>query len=112
MTLCKIPLRKVKEHIIDIFVKVTPKSSSNRIVGIIQNVTLKSFLKIYVTAIPESGRANIEVITLLAKTWRIPRSKCTIIIGKTSRIKTIRIQELGDRDINIIEKSLEDLLIL
>ena len=71
-------------------VQVTPKASSNRIKAeIIENGSLK--LRVYVTAVPEEGKANEAVIKLLAKELGVPKSSLTIIQGQTSRRKVFRL---------------------
>ncbi len=55
-------------------------------------------LRIYVKAPPEKGRANSEVIKLLAKTLRIARDDISIVSGATSRKKLIKIQGVATRD--------------
>jgi uncharacterized protein (TIGR00251 family) len=40
---------------------------------------------------PDKGRANDELIELLARSLRLPRSAITLLRGDTSRAKTIRI---------------------
>jgi uncharacterized protein YggU (UPF0235/DUF167 family) len=43
-------------------------------------------------AVPEKGRANIELISFLSKSLRIPKSAITILRGDTSRTKTLIIE--------------------
>ena len=40
---------------------------------------------------PDKGRANDELIELLARSLRVPRSAISLLRGDTSRAKTIRI---------------------
>lgn len=40
---------------------------------------------------PEKGKANDELIEYLAREMRVPRSALLIVVGATSRRKTIRI---------------------
>jgi len=71
-------------------VKVTPKAKSERIkkeTGADGSV----LYKIYVTAVPEDGKANEAVIKLLAKTLGVAKSSLNITHGHTSREKTIKI---------------------
>ncbi len=72
-------------------IKVIPNANSNKIAiseegGIYQ-------VKIYVTVTPEDGKANNQVIKLLAKELSIPKSKISIIKGLKSRNKTIAIED-------------------
>jgi uncharacterized protein len=43
-------------------------------------------------AVPEKGEANEELISFLAKTWKIPKSSISIHSGETSRHKKILIR--------------------
>lgn len=46
-------------------------------------------LDVYVTEIPENGKANAAVIKLLAKEFKTAKSNIFIVSGLSSRIKTI-----------------------
>lgn len=54
-------------------------------------------LRVQVTAPPEDGKANDAVITLLAATWRLPKSSFDVIKGQAARIKTVRVS--GEPDV-------------
>lgn len=70
--------------------RVTPKASANRIkLETAEDGT--PLVRVYVTCVPEDGKANEAVIKLLAKELGIAKSKLTITQGETSRNKTIRI---------------------
>lgn len=72
-------------------VKVTAKASSNRIK--IENLPNgEKLIKVYVTVPAENGKANKEVIRLLAKSLGIAPSRLTITHGITSRDKIISIE--------------------
>lgn len=69
-------------------VRVTPKAKASRIVK--ETTQDGSILyKVYVTVVPEDGKANIAVIALLAKAMGVPKSSLSITRGLTSRDKTI-----------------------
>ncbi|MEE9314426.1 MAG: DUF167 domain-containing protein [Rhizobiaceae bacterium] len=71
-------------------IRVTPKASSNRIVtGTDDNFDYK----VYVTCVPENGKANKAVLALLAKELGVPKSALAIINGELSRDKTIIISK-------------------
>ena len=91
----KKPATQILENLIDnknntLSVKVTPKSSSNRI-KIENQDDGKAVIKIYVTCVPENGKANKEVIKLLAKELKIAKSSLEIIHGHTSNRKIIKL---------------------
>ena len=68
-------------------VKVQPRSSAPGV-----ERTGERDLKVRVKAAPDKGRANAEVIELLAEHFRVPRSCVTIGRGATSRNKLIVIE--------------------
>lgn len=45
--------------------------------------------RVRVTSPPEGGRANREVLRLLAGFWGVPPSSLSVVRGETSRRKTI-----------------------
>lgn len=69
----------------EIAVRVTPKASRNSI------RVEEDHLRIYVTAIPEGGKANAAVQKLLAKSLGIAKSRLTLIRGQSARDKVFRI---------------------
>ncbi len=71
-------------------VRVTPKASSNRIKVEYQEDG-SQLIRVYVTTVPEDGKANKAVIKLLAKELGIAKSAFTITVGLTNRNKIIRI---------------------
>lgn len=75
----------------ELTIKVTPKASSNRLGEIFKMEDGKSVLKIYITQVPEQGKANEAVIDLLAKCWRLPKSILSIKQGTKSRYKILSI---------------------
>lgn len=69
-----------------IALRVTPKASRNVITRDGDD------LRIYVTTVPENGKANTAVTKLLAKALGIPKSSLTLIRGETSRDKVFQIR--------------------
>ena len=72
-------------------IRLQPKASADRIDGCERLEDGTSLLRCRVTAVPEKGKANAALVTLLAKTWRIPKSSIAIVSGETDRNKTIEI---------------------
>lgn len=66
-------------------VRVTPKAAANRI------VTDAGAIRVYVTTVPEGGKATAAVIALLAKAIGIPKSRLELVRGETSRDKSFRV---------------------
>jgi len=78
-------------------VKVLPRSSKNEIVS-----RQEGYYTIKLTSPPVEGRANKALLDLLAKKLRIPKRHMEIISGKSSRIKSIRIQGLSAERIDAL----------
>lgn len=55
-----------------LLVRLTPKAAQNKVQGWATDETGQKILKASVTAVPEKGKANEALITLLAKTLKIP----------------------------------------
>jgi hypothetical protein len=75
-------------------IKVVPGSSRNQIAG-----WLGESLKIRVTAIPEKGKANDAVVTLLADTLKIPKQDVTLSSGASVSRKVFKISGLSHSEI-------------
>lgn len=68
-------------------VRVIPRASSNQIAGF-EGATLKAKL----TAPPIEGKANRELIKLLAKTLGVRKSRVEIVSGHKGRLKMVRLE--------------------
>ncbi len=66
-------------------VVVTPKASRNRIKLDGANI------RVYVTTVPENGKATAAVIKLLSKAIGVPKSKIKLICGAISKHKLFQI---------------------
>lgn len=47
--------------------------------------------RVYVSAAPEKGRANAQMLKALSKHLGVPRSSISIVRGHTSREKLVRV---------------------
>ena len=56
----------------------------------------RSVLKTRVRAAPTEGQANDALISLIAKTLDVARSKVTLAAGETARIKRIAVEGDGE----------------
>ncbi len=54
------------------------------------------WLKVQVTALPENGKANCALLKILAKHFKIARSRLHILRGKKDRFKHILFQDLSN----------------
>ncbi|ANT60097.1 hypothetical protein AYJ57_06805 [Salipiger sp. CCB-MM3] len=67
-------------------VRVTPKASRNEV------REEDGQIRVYVTTVPENGKANDAVVKLLSKALGVPKSRLTLIRGATSRDKAFRVE--------------------
>ncbi|ETA53895.1 DUF167 domain-containing protein [Ponticoccus alexandrii] len=67
-------------------VRVTPRAARNRI------AREGCAVKVWVTTVPEDGKANAAVQKLLAKALGIPKSRLSLDAGATARDKVFRIE--------------------
>lgn len=80
-----------EENGIRIFVRLSPKAKREGIEGTYDGADGRERLKIAVSAPPVDGRANQELIKLLSKICRVPKSSFEITSGLTDRNKTVFI---------------------
>lgn len=66
-------------------VRVTPRASRNAVTH------EDGVLRVMVTAVPADGKANKEVIRLLAKALGIAKTRLTLLRGGTGRDKLFQI---------------------
>lgn len=83
------PIKSLGENT-QLTIRVTPKASKNYI-GDIVEVNGEPSLKVYVTEVPENGKANEAVLKLLSKELSVSKSSLEIAFGATDRNKKIRI---------------------
>ncbi|MBV6459531.1 MAG: hypothetical protein HONBIEJF_02679 [Fimbriimonadaceae bacterium] len=70
-------------------VRVTPRSSSNRVL-----IDENGLVRVYVVAPPVDGQANLAVEELVAKRLGISKSRVIVSKGQASRNKTLSIDSL------------------
>ena len=59
----------------------------------VKQIDTKSF-EVSTTATPENGKANASVIELLAKFFRVGKTKIKLIAGETSKNKVFEIENV------------------
>ncbi|WP_374684824.1 DUF167 family protein [Mesorhizobium sp. J428] len=76
---------------IDIRVRLTPKSSADRIEGVAAASDGSTHLAARVRAVPEKGAANAALERLVAEWLGVPGRTVSVTGGATSRIKTVSV---------------------
>ncbi len=74
-----------------LIVRVTPRASAERIVGLADEADGGVALKVAVTAAPEAGKANAALLKLLARTFRLPARDLAVVRGLTDRRKVVAV---------------------
>ena len=69
----------------EIALRVTPKASRNAI------TREDGQIRVYVTTVPEGGKANAAVVKLLAKALGVPKSRLELLRGQSGRDKLFRV---------------------
>ena len=70
----------------EIAVRVTPKARRNAVVA--EDGTIR----VYVTTVPEDGKATAAAVDLLARALGVARSRLDLIRGATARDKLFRLR--------------------
>ena len=87
--------------------KIVPGSSSTRICGL-----LDGMLKVKVAAPPEKGKANQCLLKFLAKELGLKKNAVSILSGKTSPIKKVRILGISAetllKKLNLMEQDVRE----
>jgi hypothetical protein len=73
-------------------IRVTPNSSRCAVSGIFTDNFNQDYLKVSLTAVPEKGKANKELIKFLSQTLDISKQSFTLITGETDRYKKILLE--------------------
>ena len=71
-------------------ITVTTRASRNKIEPMLDADS--SGFHMWVTAVPERGKANKAVIALLSEHLNVPKSRITIIAGQSDRHKVVEIE--------------------
>jgi len=72
-----------------IFIRLTPKGKKNALNALMAGVDGQMAFKISITAVPEKGKANAQLIKFLSKEWHVAKSDIKITAGVTDRHKTL-----------------------
>ncbi len=81
-------------------VKVLPRCGRDEICGSVNGI-----LKVRVSRPPIEGKANERLIELVSRTIGVPRSNVTIIKGRSSRTKSIKIEGVSQSKFDWFKKT-------
>jgi uncharacterized protein (TIGR00251 family) len=72
-------------------VKVNPFAKNNSVVDCGLDLFGGNLLSVNLSTKPENGKANQELIKVLSEYFSIPMRNITIVSGKTSRTKVVKV---------------------
>jgi uncharacterized protein len=72
-------------------VRVVPRSSAQRIIGLVADPDGASALKVALHAAPEDGKANEALLRFLAETLGLKRRDLSLALGAKERKKLVHI---------------------
>lgn len=74
-----------------IAVRLAPKASAERILGLAEEADRGVALKVAVTAAPEAGKANDALLAFLARLLRVPKRDLSLVQGARDRRKLVHV---------------------
>ncbi|WP_274627365.1 DUF167 family protein [Arvimicrobium flavum] len=74
-----------------IFVRLTPRSSRDAVMGVEQTADGRAHVAARVRAVPEKGAANAALEKVIGDWLSVPRSAVRVAAGATARLKTVRV---------------------
>lgn len=89
------PKGKASPEPVTLSVRIQPRASKNEIIAMEDGG-----LKIRLTAPPVDGAANEALIRFLTATFSVSKSQVEIVSGHTSRDKIVRINGIGQPDVD------------
>lgn len=82
----------------DLFVKLQPGASADRIEGWQTDPDGRPVLKVRVRARPVDGQANDALLTLIAAALELPRGDIGLARGAQSRLKRLTVSGLDEEE--------------
>lgn len=83
------PFRLRKDGV-ELLVRLTPRAARDGIDGAKLGPD-GAYVQARVRAVPEDGRANEALVELVAEELDLPKAAITLVLGHTSRMKTLHI---------------------
>lgn len=80
-------IKTILSEFMKLKIKVIPNSSMNLV-----ETELDGSLKVKLTSPPDKGKANKQLVEVLAKHYEISKSKIKILKGQTSRNKILEVE--------------------
>lgn len=72
-------------------IKVIPKAQRTECVEKMIGPDGEAIFKVKVAAVPEKGKANMELCAYLAQQFGLPKSQVSVVQGQTSQRKVVKL---------------------
>lgn len=92
-----------KNNAILLRVRLSPNSSCCKINGVFEDAEGLQYLKINVVSIASKGKANQELISFLAKLFKLAKSEIEIVSGELVRYKKLCLKTEPDKIKEILD---------
>jgi uncharacterized protein (TIGR00251 family) len=76
---------------VNLAVRIAPKAAASRVLGLVEEAGGGSALKLAIHAPPENGKANADLIALLADLFDLPKRDVSLAAGASNRRKLVHI---------------------
>ena len=76
--------------------RITPRSSSNQIAGVLNDGTVK----VHLAADPADDKLNTELIAFLAEVLGVPKSRVEVVAGESGRDKLVSILDMDTETVH------------
>lgn len=73
-------------------IKLTPNAAFCGFGSLFVNADGQTYLKTYLTTVPEKGKANKELLKMLAKELQISKQNIELLSGATTHLKKLYLQ--------------------
>lgn len=83
--------QKQEQHYL-LYVRVRPNAKQNKVGALCEDGDGQVRLRLFVTTVPENGKANKAVIKLLSKEMKCPKGAISVLKGQTASDKVLRIE--------------------
>lgn len=72
-------------------IRVIPRTAESSVTGIDTDAAGEAYLAVRLKAPPVDGKANAELVKLLARRWRVARGALSLVTGAGARRKVVHV---------------------
>jgi len=87
--------RLQQEGVLYLNIKVIPKAQKTEVVEVLEGPEGEKIVKVKVAAVPEKGKANVELCRYMAEEFGVSKSSVSVVRGNASQRKVLKILNEG-----------------